>query len=504
MTVWQSGMGGRSESANFQNDFYSLVQGRVASPVSPLGDPVKFDEYVDYCLKTWTVDVVLDDGRYLAGCRIVVPQGNEREGIRRMFKFPRDDFKESAWLGDKVVVGFIGGNINSPVVLGCLYPIPLGTSIEEDLVSTANSGHFLTPDHNEWRERHDFVDYDNPDNPLPAHTETRDSALNTTRVHETLNSTTGEAKDNTRNFVSYTDTNADTLEYEHSVESGDLSNRTTNSVFKSDTSARDLYQTHSVKDGQLTSTVTFQDLAASLIQLFQSVETAPGEHSTLGAKSDGDTVVVSHETSHHLFTLIVDALAKNFSLTKVDKDNNSNASIGLHANSKVVIRRASDGGEDSWVVLDSDGTVTAQSSFGSAIRLSNGRVYIKSGQSSVTLDNVNGIVAVSGDGAMLSLKNGSTVVSGTALTVQAESVALTSGAIRIGPSGTGNSIPSTQQLYSKLEKLESRLKQFEVWASTHRHEPNKPPPLVPPSIGKDDSFTPDKVKNDSLQSVTGD
>lgn len=509
MPEFQSGMGRLVADANQLRGQYGLRVGQVASPVSPIKDAQTFDTYIQQCLRTWTVDVVLDDGSYLYACRIVTPQGNTREGLRRMFKFPRQDLSERHWVGDRVVVGFLEANAATPVVLGALFPISITADPTATLAEAAKQV-FVTPDQNEWRDRHEVIDYTDSTNPLPAHTERRDSGKKVEEVQEVFEApVAGSPSDNTRNLVREFSDSAKTITHEHAVESGGKDHRTINTVYTSDKAAKDLlasHQTQTTDGNSFTANVTYQDLEARTLNLQHQVQVLTDVVNSLIMHSDqAQLLTVSHETFGQSVLIRSDGAHNNLSVVKRDKSDNSNASLQMSAHSVVVLRRSSNGQPDAWVVLDADGNAIVQSAFGSSVRLAKESAVVRSGGSSVLINDSQGIEAVSKDGGSFTLNGDAATVTAASVAVKASAITMATGALRVG-AGAGNTsmIPATEKVYSRLTTLENRLADFEKWALTHFHSSNGVRPATAPNIGPTGSFSPANAQGDSLVSMKGD
>lgn len=486
----------------------ALRTGQVACPFTFNSDPDKFNDYITRCLSTWSVDVVLDDGQYISFCRIIAPSGNLREGFRRMLEFPKLDFSNRYWLGDKVVVGFLNGTVARPVILGCLYPVPLDPNPATTL-ATISQDRFVVTDPHEWADRHEVVDYGDPSNPLPSYTDSRNTGAGIREEHVVVSSNGTNPSDNSEAHLVEVDTGASILSTEHLVQLGPANQRTVSVVQHEDNAALTLKSRHATQQisgsSTLNHSVSVEDLSAKVLQLQQLVEVQAGLINQLYLRSDNATQVgLQHEGQNQSLLITSDDSQTHFGIVKVDKNTSSNASVALEKDSVVTIRRRTQGADDSWVQLDSLGNVSLRSSHGPVVHLSAGRVAVHTNSAMLTLDDTAGISIVTATGEFISLHGDVVAVSGKQVNVSADAIGLSSGVVRVGSNPSGDHfIPASDVLYPKLKVVEERLARLEGSFIVHAHPaPNAPP--TPTGIVPGTNVTFLAPEKDSLKTFKGD
>jgi hypothetical protein len=496
-------------------DQTTLRTGQVACPFAPNADEAKFESYVQLCLATWSVDVVLDDGQYISGCRIIVPSGNLREGFRRMLKFPKLDFSSRYWVGDKVVVGFLNGTVARPVILGALFPVPLHPDPTKTLEELAES-QFVITDHDEWADRHEVVDYTTEANPLASFTDTRDTASDVTYSHVVQSETTaGKPEDNVEARVLSSDAAASTLTTEHAVESGNAQQRTTNIVQFSDEEATDLRFRHTVEQRSgsdvLASSMSLADIGAKLIELQHVVEMQAGVINQLTMRStNGRQLVLQHAAQGHTVQIESDDIGNRLAFARTNKATSSNASISIEEHNNILIRRRNSGEADSWIKLNANGTIGASTPNGTQINLTDTQLSAKTASGvSVVLDQAGGVTISNTKGESISMAGTQITVSAASVLVKATSVGLATGVMSIGAgasndgSGGTHQIPAADVLYPKLKATEERLASLESAFVTHSHTGNNVPPTATGvAVGSRSSYVDSRV--DSLKSLKAD
>lgn len=482
-----------------------LITGRVTVPVSPMDDEEAYQKYVKRCYKTWTIDVVTDDGRYFKGCRIMMPSGNSREGFRRLFRMPRPKKGDIHYVGDAIILGFLHGSAAAPVVMGALNP-PRNpaytfTELEEEFATTRPPEDWKAPE--EWQDRHDFLDLAKEDDPVASHTLTRDTAVDRDVEHKTIR-WIGEEK--LKAHVVSRDREARAVEREHYVELKP-DNEEFAVVRSSNTSATDLRTHHEVLRDDLISSVTYEDLAAKVLQLTQLVE---GMQKVILRSENGETLLLQQETERLRLTAASSSLDKKVGLIHEDLNAGSRAGFTISEESEFTLRRASKGKPEAFVMFSKDGSVTVRSQGGASVRLTADDLLLTSKKATVTISESQGVCAVSAGGAMVSVRDNAVTVAAPAISLAAGMVHLATGAARIGSSSRGtHGVPSIEILHSKLQRLERDVEGLKKHAKSHKHRaqgPSSPTsaPMSKPSPGSAVLFRNGSAKTDALKTLRGD
>lgn len=517
--TYHSAIARRPAPASGGHGFHGLRLGQVACP-APNGTP-EHAAYIDYCLRTWTVDVVLEGGEYLPACRLMTPQGNDREGFRRMLKFPRaveptaDEGPVTTTitnLGDRVIVAFLNGYVLTPVVLGTLFPTAIDpdTSIplagEEGVEATT----YVTTSADEWRDRHEVVDHSVPENPRVAYTDRRDTGASTHVEHVVVHAgaTATDPSENVEARALTSSEGARTLAREHRVERREGGAVLTDMVQHADVDARQITYRHAVQEtADLTHHVLVQDLGAKVLRLEQVVQEQAGLINQLLLHSaEGARVTLHHRTGDattpdHTATIVSDGTTQHLALVKTTPD--GSASLAFEADSSVVLRCAPVGQPDSWLVMEEDGTINLHSATGASLRLSQGVASVRSGGASVVVRDEQ-VSALTSDGGYFTLSGASAVLGAAQVTVNAPRLALQSGVVRVGSTGGGaHLIPAADVLYPKLNGLERRVARLEGAMMLHTHPDRNRPPLNP-GVTRGSTATFVAPDADSLKTLKGD
>lgn len=460
---------------NLPPAMHSLRTGRVTSPF----DPRKPDEveehrmYVERCLKTWTVDVLLDTGQYLSAVRVMQLQGNGREGLRRLPRFPRFIPDQEVEQGDEVVVAFLHGQPLAPIVVGTLTPPRNSQADFESL----QSEYATTTDENEWQDRHDYLDTSKPKT-LGAHTSTRDTGLNRDVEHVVDTWIDDQER---HSHVLQRDSKARSLEYEHFVQTGEGLGA---SVRTTDEDATTLRTLHVVKDAEGTGKVTLESLQAKVLSLALEVEQMG---KLLVKATEGQQLMVQQTTQESTFTMAVSNPGKSVGLLMQDSQANTSAGVNIGPEGATTLKRIDGESKVSEVFLDTDGSVMLRSKEGSTVLLDEQEVLITSGRSTVHVGDNGGISITSAGGALVTVQDDAVMVTAPAITLASDLVHL-QGQVIVGsgaPSGQQGFVPDTQQLYQKLAQLANDVSNLTIWASTHMHPTAavglpSPPVIVPP------------------------
>lgn len=476
-----------------------LRTGRVTSPFDPRKEDEREDykKYIARCLKTWTVDVLLDSGAYLTGVRVLQVQGNGREGLRRMPRFPRFIPDQEVELGDEVVVAFLHEQPLAPIIMGTLAPSRNPRADYERL----EKEYAVTKDENEWQDRHDYLDTTKPKT-LGSHTSTRDTGL-TRDIEHVVNTWVDDVE--RRSHVLHRDSKARSLEYEHYVETGD---GTAASVRTTDEEGVTLRVLHAVKDETATGKLSLESLQAQVASLQLEVENMG---KLLVRATQGKQLLVQQTTPASTFTLAVSNPNKTASVTLQDTDAGTFSGLTLTAKGTTSLKRLSQEQKVSEVLLSDDGSVLVRSTEGSALLLDDGDVLLTSAGSTIQVTDDRGVSIATSGGSEMMLQDDALVVTAPAVTITAPIIHL-SGQTVVGsgrPQGLSGLVPDTQTLYRKLTRLTDYVTTLYTWAVAHTHistapgSPTAPAlPIAPPPTIFGAEFTA-SVLPDSLKSFRG-
>lgn len=536
--------------------------GQVASPFAP--DDAGFGAYVTQCLKSWSVDVVLNTGEYLVSCRIVVPQGNEREGVRRMLKFPTQSYDRTYWLGDQVVIGYLEGNGMAPIILGCLYPAQLDPDSTLGLSDLAPS-YYVVPTKDTWGDRHDVRSYaprdtgtaTNPVSVVPPVIPTIPAAPKSTAVpspakaaHTTypalpkiptaalpgfgaiasltgitglpVSTTPGAPDADVKALRAYTDRqdSGQVVIEAHSVESADstcdpsdLADKLLALWVRQSTGAQVLQHDHVVtrgaKDSRLVNHVVRVDDRASTLLHAHTVQATPQLTHSVSWQDVGAALLQLQQqvqVSASVFNTLVfqSTNASEVSLTQTTAVQQTVFSASDSENTTRLTKTDNASGEVGEVSLGVGGVVHL-------------RHVGTNGQSDLVMDVDGEILAQSASGSLARVgKTAITATVGTASLVldEANGTRLTTPSLdvvaahtRVGPNGgTSHTIPAGDLLYPKLAKLEARLAALETAMLVHVH-PSPAGPTTPTTNagltpGGSASFT--SPATDMLQALSAD
>ena len=469
LITFQASLGGRTvpDYEHGLGDLDLLRRGRVALPSRSV------DEYIEFCIKNWSVDVVLESGDYVPQAKILTPQLNFREGIRRMLKFPVslvDGQRETFHLGDEVVIAFLDGQPDRPVILGSMFSF-LPTDGDNSTVEDLATRNFLPETKDQHRDRHEVIDYADEANPLQSYTDERNDAKTVRKDHLTTDAGTA-IEDNKEFRVIDLDTEAKVLDHEHTVESGDQNERTIDTVRSQDLNARDLKSTHTTqeRDGDtlLEHSVEFSDEQAKTLKFKHIVDLDGTKKNELFAKSDlANEVLVQHETENMLIMILSNPDQTQFSLVQMDKINGTSSSIVLEVNSQVTIRRQGSDG-DAWIVLDSSGQIILRSEKGATVLLGDDRVTLQTLNSSVSISDAEGITAVSAFKSHVAITKDGVSLGGENVILNSDVIHLQSGVVRVGDQGL-RLIPDSAALARKIKQIEANLRALWNKYKLHKH-----------------------------------
>lgn len=433
----------------------AIRTGRVTSPVDPTD--AKYESYVERCLKMWTVDVELDSGEILLGCRVLSSQGNGREGVRRLPRLPQVGADGTVIPGDHVVVAFLNGAIEGPVVLGTLTPmLDPNTPLDE-----IEASHIATKDINEVQSRQEFVDLTDKRGPLVMATMERNTGKDHEFEHRGQMWVDGQAR---ASQLLERSSGARNLLTEQMVE---VNETTTALVHASNTEARELRTIHSVDAPAGKSSLTIEDLEAKVLQLTQQVEAL----GTLVLRSDNaKRLMLQQETDALRTSIISDSDSKMVTLVVEDRQAGTRSGWTIGKDGEVALRRVDSSGRETGITILKDSTVTVQSATGSTVHLGQGEVIVTSGGSSVNISDTDGVSLMTKGGSMVSAFDDSVVVTAPQTTINAGSVHLSTGAVLIGSSAAGaQRVPSAERLQAQMLRIEAALRAIQVWARTHTH-----------------------------------
>lgn len=457
---------------NLPPAMHSLRAGRVTSPFDPRrADEVEeYRAYIERCLKTWTVDVLLDTGQYLSAVRVMQVQGNGREGLRRMPRFPRFIPDQEVELGDEVIVAFLNGQPLAPIVIGTLAP-PRNSLADFD---TLSGQYATTTDENEWQDRHDYLDTSKPKT-LGSHTATRDSGINREQEHF-VDTWVNDIQ--LHSHVLEKDAKARTLEYEHYVQTGET---TASSVRTTNENATNLRSLQVVKQEAGTNKLTLESLEAKVLSLSLEVETLG---KLLVKATEGKQLLVQQSTDDATFTMAVSNPSKSMGVLMQDKTAGTTAGLNVAAEGLTTLKRVTSDGKQSEFFLDKDGSVLIRSAEGSTVLLDQGELVVTSGKSTVHVKDDGGVTLTAAGGTMVTVQDDAVMLTAPAVTLAAEMVHL-QGQVVVGsglPSGLQGFVPDTEQLYQKLARLADDVMNLTVWATTHMHPSAPPGPPTPPAV----------------------
>lgn len=476
-----------------------LRAGHIVSPVDPITSPSDFAAYVDRCLKTWCVDVLTDSGEYLSGCRLLAPPGNIREGMRRMYRFPRVTAQGTVTKGDYVVVAHLHGLHVAPVVLGALHASYRLQATPDEI--EAQAAHVRDP--NEWQDRHDHVDLTDPIKPLVSSTTTRNAGRY--QEFEHVSETDVEGMTLRAHRFERHDA-ARSIQIEQVVE---VDATRSNILRESNENAEDVRSVHVVQGTAATATVTVEDLAAQVLQLTQVVK----DVQKLVVRSDGaKQLLLQQDTEQLRLTALSDADSRTFTVLHEDVDQETQAALTFGRNSAVTLRRSDHGTPEQYVSLNPDGSVSLKSSKGATIHLDDDEVMITSKGSTVLVSETNGVSVSTTGGSTVSVVDDAVVVAAPSCTINAGNIHLNGGVVRTGQSPMGAyGVPAIETLYANLMNIELAVKALFLHAKTHTHAltapssgaPTTPTPMPVPGTAPS-HFLPTAIATDALKSLRGD
>lgn len=432
-----------------------LRTGRVVAPCDP--SSAKYQDYVNRCLATWTVDVELESGEYVPNCRVLSFQGNSREGVRRLPRLPSPGANKEIVPGDIVVVGFLNGFAEAPVVLGTLS----GMTHPNIPVDTQEAAQVTTKDINEAQDRREYIDWSNDQRPLVSSVMTRNSGLRHETEQRSQQWVGGKPMTAQRLERSL---GGRSIEKEQTVE---VEQGVTAIVRESNREGVDLREAHVVKTPQGVNSVTVEDLQAQVLQLTQQV----AELSKLVVRSDkGESLFLQQETPKLRTTVLSDSDSRTVSILAEDRQENTRASLVLGKGGTITLRRNTGQRAETTIEMDDDDSLTLQIPSGPTVFLRDKDVIVTSGKASVTVSEEAGVSLVTAEGTSVNAVGESVVVTGQACTINAPQVHLSSGTILLGP-GTGlrNSLVSGEKLAIQMGRIETALSTLALWCRTHTH-----------------------------------
>lgn len=469
----------------------SLRSGRVTSPVPP-GDPA-FDAYVQRCLRTWSVDVELESGEYVIGCRLMTTQGNSREGIRRMPRLPSIGEGAAVIPGDLVVVGFLNGSIEAGLVLGYFNPSIHSSVSADDLEQSQMTSRRA----DEVQERYEHSDLSDPTGPAITSVVTRNDGLNLEREHGGEMLVNGVRLSSMHLERHVGGRNIDTEQ----MVSVDPTTKAT--IRTSNTAASDLRSMHAVQGPDGLSVVAYQDLQAQVIQLTHQVK----ELSKLVVSSDkAERLLVQHETPKLVTTMISDSDSRTVQMLAEDVAAKTKGGWSVGPKGEVLLRRLDASGKETIIQLNEDNTLTIQVPSGPTIYLDESDVLVTSGGSSITVSEDDGISLITKGGTMITAQDDAVVVSGDACTIATQSVHLKTGGLLVGASQAGaQRVPSAERLLARMIQVETALKTLALWCRTHTH-PVAGTAAAPSTLVLSPSASPSGLFNlvtDTIKSIKG-
>lgn len=432
-----------------------LVVGRVTSSVPP-GSP-QYAAYVAQCLRSWTVDVRLENGDYIAAARVLSLQGNSREGVRRLPRLPRQTAAGETIPGDLVIVAFLNGSSSAPVVVGALSAsAPPGTALED-----IEAQQVATLDPDEWQDRQEYVDLSNPDETLTLQYVKRATGLMVEEEQAGLMRVNGTARFGRQ--LTRRRGGRD-VESEQTVEVDDETEAT---VRHSNAAAADLRSLHMVKGAQGVSTVTVEDLQAQVLQLTQKVQ----ELATLILRSDrGERLLLQQETPALRTTAFADSATKTVGLVHEDRAANTRAGWSIGPKGELLLRRLDAAGKETKLELNDDNSLTIQTPTGPLVHLDGDQVLVSSGGASVQISEDVGVSLTTKGGTTLVLADDAIVLTGDACTLKAGRVHLQTGALMVGDTLTGaQKVPSAERLDERMRQVERALSALATFCRSHVH-----------------------------------
>lgn len=439
----------------------TLRTGRVATPV-PV-DHKDYQAYVERCLRQWTVDVELDSGEYLVGCRVSSMQGNATEGVRRLPRIPRPGPGGRALPGDIVMVGFLNGHPDHPVVLGAFSVSSRAPGLSpEDLESIQ----IATLDPNESQDRLEYLDLSDPQNPLVTSTSTRTTGL--TREHEHVGESWVDGQRRSAHLLERS-RGGRSVETEHRVE---VDAETTAVLRTSDQNASTLRSMHAVDVGGEVSSVIIEDLQAQVLSLTQQV----ADLSTLVLRSTaGQQLFLQQQTEDLRTTAVSDSATRTVSLLAEDLGTSSRAGWTLGPSGELVLRRSGSDNRETTVSLTPSGDVVLQTPGGATILVDDEDILVSSGKASITVSEDAGVHLATKQGTRVTMTDDAVAVMGPACTVQAETVHLKTGGLLVGDSASGAKfVPDSNKVESAIRLLQQRLNALVTAFNSHVHPTTSP------------------------------
>lgn len=471
---------------------WELRSGRVSSPV-PVTSP-DYQGYVDRCLRTWSVDVQLESGEYLIGCRVVSMQGNDREGVRRLPRLPAIGRDGSTIAGDAVVVGFLNGFAGAPTVLGALSPAVSSSSTAD----SQEAVQVTTRDPHEIQDRVEFVDISYPTRDLITSVMTRNNGYNVEHEHRGETLVDGEPRAAQRLERHF---GGRSVELEHRVE---VDADTTALIRESNQNALELRSIHAVNAPSGMSSVIVSDLEAKVLQLTQQVENL----ATLVLRSNqGSQLLLQQETDALRTTIYADSDTKTVGLLAEDRSASTRAGWSIGPRGELLLRRIDGSNRETKIELNDDNSLTIQTPTGPTVHLGTDEVLVTSGGSTVRVSEDDGISVLTSDGkSSIVATDDSLVVTGPTATIKAATVHLQTGAMLVGDSAAGaQRVPSAERLAQRMLTIETALRALSTWAQTHTHTSASPgvstgPSLAPAPTAPTGLFN---LNTDTLKSVKG-
>lgn len=470
-----------------------LTTGRVTAPMEP-GHP-DFKGYTERCLRSWSVDVILDTGEYLQSCRVMSVQGNQREGLRRLPRLPQVTASGEVIPGDSVVVSFLHGAAGVPVILGTIAPLPDPELKLDDLEQVQ----VTTRDPNERQDRHEYIDLNDPEKPLITAHMTRSTGLMVETEHSGVQRIDGKVR--SAQALERRKGGRD-VETEQMVEVDDT---TTAALRTSNKAGATLRQMHAVKGSEGTAMVIIEDLKAQVLQLTHQVN----ELSKLVIKSDkADALLLQQETKDLRTTVYSDSASKTVGVLAEDLNSRTRAGWSIGPKGELIVRRLNASSGDTKIEFNDDDSMTLQVPSGPTVHLEKNEVLVTSGSTSVRVSDTEGVNMVTKGGTMVSAFDDAVVVTAPAVTLNAGNVHLSTGSVLVGQSAAGAfTLPAAEKLQVKMAQIEAALKTLAVWARTHVHTSTPPStPTSPSVIPLPPSASPSNLFNlatDTLKSIKG-
>lgn len=399
--------------------------------------------------------------------------------------------------GDLVVVGFVNGQTGSPVVLGSLTPMMSTTAAAGTMEAVT-----VTTNHSdEWQDRHDHLNIDDPSNPLPSSTMVRDTGLTRETEHQTQTRVNGQV---VSAHILDRDLEARSTQREQVVQ-GDAG--TAAVIRDSNTDAQSITHLHSVIADDASASVVIEDLKAQVLQLTQQMSTL---YKLILRSDQAKTLTLQQHSAAYQLTCISDAETKTTTLLHEDTEQGTQGGFTVSASSQVVLRRSTNGSPESIVMLNEDGSITARASSGTAIHLDQSDVLITSKSATVLVSEQNGVSVTTKGGSVLSVEDDAIVMTAPAVSVRSPQLHLNSGVVRVGETGgTGSGVPAIETLYTKLGKVETAISSLYSWAASHTHtatgstSPTTPPTSRPAGSAPVGQFNEGTASSDALQTFRG-